>query len=122
VGRENRNNGLGRGPKAALAREGGVPGSQLPATGYRLLVAPKGPGKVAHFQQLATVQNGLPGTPARSGTCRSPIGEGGWVGKTEIMAGKRAEGRTGLGGWRPWLPAPSSQLRATGYRLQAAFG
>jgi len=39
--------------------------------------APKGLGKVAHFHQHATVQNGPPGTPVRSGTCRSPIGGGG---------------------------------------------
>jgi hypothetical protein len=63
--------------------------------------APKGPGKVAHFHQLATVQNGPPGKPFRPDTCRSPLGRGeggGWENKS-------------VGSRRCWLTALPSQPR-----------
>jgi hypothetical protein len=62
---------------------------------------PKPPGKVARFQQLATVQKSPPETPADRSTCHSPSpgGEGGRVHSTFV---------------------PSSTLQATGYRRPAA--
>ncbi len=62
--------------------------------------APKGPGKVAHFHQLATHQNSPPGTPVRSATCRSPVGGGG-------VGGRRRQ--------KEWLPPlQATRLQATG--------
>ena len=46
---------------------------------------PKPPGKVAPFQQLATVQKGPPETPADRTTCHSPAPGGRGVGCTVLL-------------------------------------
>jgi hypothetical protein len=99
-------------PRAAFSVSGGnfmAPSHRAQSSPWYLRHPPKGPRKVVHFHQHATVQNGPPRTPVGSGTCRSPIGEGG-----RGLAFLRSDHESHFcsllpaPGSRP--PAPSSQL------------